>query len=391
MRGIAILGSTGSIGRQALQVISLHPDRFFVTALTAHKNAALLFEQVRAFRPRLAALTGEEAPVPPDLSFCQFLFGADALEKTARIAEGRDVLAAVVGVAGLKAVMAARQAGKRVLLANKETLVAGGEMVTAACRPDDHGPTLLPVDSEHSAIFQCLQGAGPNAYEKILLTASGGPFRTWEKSRMENATVAEALGHPTWSMGAKITVDSASMFNKALEIIEAKWLFDARPEQIQVVVHPQSIVHSAVQFRDGAVIAQMGVPDMRLPILYAMSYPERLETGAPELDLFALNRLTFERPDTEKFPAINMAYQALRAGGAACCVLNAANEEACFSFLRGEIPFGRIPQAVDAALQKHGHLPARTLDEIDRADALAREEARRALRAPDEGGGKRIG
>lgn len=378
MRGIAILGSTGSIGRQALQVISLHPDRFFVTALTAHKNAALLFEQVRAFRPRLAALTGEEAEIPADLSFCQFLFGPDALERVAREAEGQDVLAAVVGVAGLKSVMAARLSGKRVLLANKETLVSGGEMVMAKCAPDENGPTLLPVDSEHSAIFQCLQASGPNKYEKILLTASGGPFRTWTKAQMENATVQQALGHPTWSMGAKITVDSASMFNKALEIIEAKWLFSAQPEQIQVVVHPQSIVHSAVQFKDGAVIAQMGVPDMRLPILYAMSWPERLSTGAPDLDLFALGHMTFEKPDTEKFPAISMAYDALRAGGAACCVLNAANEEACFAFLRGEIPFGRIPRIVDAALQKHGHLPARSLSDIDHADELAREAARAA-------------
>jgi len=379
MRGVAVLGSTGSIGRQALQVVSLHPDRFFVTALTAHKNAALLFEQVRLFRPRMAALTEAEAPVPDDLSFCDFRFGPGALEAVARESEGEDVLAAVVGVAGLKAVMAARQAGKRVLLANKETLVAGGEMVMAACRPDENGPTLLPVDSEHSAIFQCLQAAGPNRYEKILLTASGGPFRTWDKARMQSATVEEALGHPTWSMGAKITVDSAGMFNKALEIIEAKWLFSAAPEQIQVVVHPQSIVHSAVQFRDGAVIAQLGVPDMRLPILYAMSYPDRLETGAKELDLFSVGQMTFEKPDTDKFPALSMAYQALKQGGAACCVLNAANEEACFAFLRGEIPFGRIPQIVQSALDRHGHLPALSLSDIDRADALAREDARRML------------
>ena len=377
MRGIAILGSTGSIGKQAIQVLSLHPDRFFVTALTAHKNAALLFEQVRALRPRLAALTGvdQPVPVPDDLSFCEFRFGPRALEETAREAEGQDVLAAVVGVAGLKAVLAARQAGKRVLLANKETLVAGGEMVMNACPPG----TLLPVDSEHSAIFQCLQAAGPNPYDQILLTASGGPFRTWKREDMQRATVEQALGHPTWNMGAKITIDSASMFNKALEIIEAKWLFDARPEQIQVVVHPQSIVHSAVKFRDGAVIAQLGAPDMRVPILYAMTYPERLETGARELDLFALGQLTFERPDPEKFPALRMAYEALRAGGAAACVLNAANEEACYAFLRGEIAFGVIPRVVEGALQKHGCLPARSLEDVDRADALAREEARKLL------------
>ena len=378
-RGIAILGSTGSIGKQAVEVIRLHPDRIFVTALTAHKNAALLFEQVRTLRPRLAALTGVSEPVeiPEDLGFCEFRFGPQALEETAREAEGQDVLAAVVGMVGLKSVMAARQAGKRVLLANKETLVAGGELVMNAC-PEG---MLLPVDSEHSAIFQCLRGAGPNKYEKILLTASGGPFRTWEKDRIRSATVEQALGHPTWNMGAKITIDSASMFNKALEIIEAKWLFGARPEQIQVVVHPQSIVHSAVEFKDGAVIAQMGMPDMRVPILYAMTYPERLETGAKPLDLFALGQLTFEKPDAEKFPALRMAYEALRAGGAACCVLNAANEEACWAFLRGEIPFGRIPEIVETALQKHGSLPARNLDDIDRADALARETAGKLLKA----------
>ena len=377
MRGIAILGSTGSIGRQALEVRSLHPDRFFVTALTAHKNAALLFEQVRLLRPRLAALTGCDSPVPvpEDLSFCRFLFGPKALEETAKEAEGQDVLAAVVGVAGLKAVMAARQAGKRVLLANKETLVAGGEMVMNACPPG----TLLPVDSEHSAIFQCLQGAGPNKFERILLTASGGPFRTWEKDRIRAATVEQALGHPTWNMGAKITVDSASMFNKALEIIEAKWLFGARPHEIQVVVHPQSIVHSAVEFRDGAVIAQLGAPDMTVPSLYAMSYPDRLPTGGRKLDLFSVSQLTFERPAPEKFPALRMAYEALEAGGAACCVLNAANEEACFAFLRREIPFGRIPEIVEEALQRHVHLPAGSLDLIDRADALARETARKMM------------
>ena len=376
-RGIAILGSTGSIGKQAVEVIRLHPDRIFVTALTAHKNAALLFEQVRALRPRLAALTGVSEPVeiPEDLGFCEFRFGPKALEEVAREAEGEDVLAAVVGMVGLQSVLAARQAGKRVLLANKETLVAGGEMVMNAC-PEG---TLLPVDSEHSAIFQCLQGAGPNKYVKILLTASGGPFRMWDKERVRTATVEQALGHPTWNMGAKITIDSASMFNKALEIIEAKWLFGARPEQIQVVVHPQSIVHSAVEFKDGAVIAQMGVPDMRVPILYAMTYPERLETGAKPLDLFALGQLTFERPDPEKFPALRMAYEALGAGGAACCVLNAANEEACWAFLRKEIPFGRIPEIVEAVLQKHGGLPARDLDDIGRADALAREEAGKLL------------
>lgn len=381
MRGIAILGSTGSIGRQALDVIALHPERFCVTALTAHRSASLLFDQVRAFRPTLAALTGVDAPVPVpnDLKFCRFLFGRQALEQAARESEGQDVLAAVVGVCGLKAVMAARAVGKRVLLANKETLVAGGEMVMAACPDSADGPTLLPVDSEHSAIFQCLRGAQGNPYTRILLTASGGPFRTWSAEDMANATVEQALGHPTWSMGSKITVDSASMFNKALEIIEAKWLFAADPSQIQVVVHPQSVVHSAVEFADGAVIAQLGVPDMRLPILYAMSYPKRLTTGVKPLNLFERSNLTFEAPDVEKFPSIRMAYEVLRAGGAAACVLNAANEEAAGAFLRREIAFGRIPTVVDAALQACGDLPARSLADIDRADALAREAARNEI------------
>ena len=379
MRGIAILGSTGSIGRQAIDVIQLHPDRFFVTALTAHRNAALLFEQVRALRPRLAALTGSPrpVPVPEDLGFCEFRFGPQALSQVAREAEGQDVLAAVVGMVGLKAVLAAREAGKRVLLANKETLVAGGELVMEAC-PEG---TLLPVDSEHSAIFQCLQGAGPNPYRRILLTASGGPFRTWEKERMNTATVAQALGHPTWSMGAKITVDSASMFNKALEIIEAKWLFGARPEQIQVVVHPQSIVHSAVEFSDGAILAQLGAPDMKVPILYAMSYPQRLPTGGKALDLFEAGQLTFQRPDPEKFPALRMAYEALAQGGAACCVLNAANETACYAFLDEKIPFGRIPRIVEETLNRHGSLPAGSLEDVFRADALARETAGRLVDA----------
>ena len=375
MRGIAILGSTGSIGKQAVDVVLRHPDQFYVTALTAHSNAELLFEQVRKLRPSLAALTGEKVQVPEDLSFCRFLFGREALEQVAREAEGEDVLAAVVGVAGLRAVMAARKAGKRILLANKETLVAGGEMVMKACESKDGEKVLLPVDSEHSAIFQCLEAAGPNKYESILLTASGGPFRTWEKEKMYRATVEEALGHPTWNMGAKITVDSASMFNKALEIIEAKWLFDAEPEKIRVLVHPQSIVHSAVEFKDGAVLAQLGVPDMRVPILYAMSYPQRLETGAKKLDLFRCQSLTFEQPDMEKFPAIRMAYDVLHQGGAAACVLNAANEEAVYAFLRRDILFGQIYEAVDAALQKWAHLPAGDLSDSAYADTMARQAA----------------
>ena len=279
MRSIAIFGSTGSIGTQALEEVRLHRDEFQVAALSAHRNAALLFEQVREFRPEVACLSGAELPrVPDDLSFCQF-YRAQELDQMAADCGADDALIAVVGVAGLKLTLAARSAGKRILLANKETMVTGGALVTAACPKVDGQPTLLPVDSEHSAIFQCLQAARGNRYKELILTASGGPFRTWEAARIERATREEALNHPTWKMGGKVTIDSASMFNKALEIIEAKWLFDAAPSQIRVVVHPQSIVHSMVAFSDGAVLAQLGVPDMRVPILYAMAYTRRMTSG----------------------------------------------------------------------------------------------------------------
>ena len=287
------------------------------------------------------------------------------------------MLVSVVGIAGLQSVMDALCAGRQVLLANKEALVTGGHLVMEAARRA--GKPLLPVDSEHSAIFQCLQGAGGNRPTGILLTASGGPFRTWDAARIARATRKEALHHPNWSMGAKITVDSASMFNKALEIMEARWLFDMPPEKIRVVVHPQSIVHSAVEFEDGAVIAQLGVPDMRLPIQYAMTYPERIPTGAPALDLFALGQLTFEPGDPVRFPALRLAGECLRAGGAACTVLNGANEEAVAAFLREEIPFGDITRLVEDALAQLGGLPANTLEDVFAADRAARDRVKEAL------------
>ena len=274
--------------------------------------------------------------------------------------------------------MDALGAGRQVLLANKEALVTGGHLVMDAARRA--GKPLLPVDSEHSAIFQCLQGAGGNRPRRLLLTASGGPFRTWSREEMDRATPAQALRHPNWSMGAKITVDSASMFNKALEIMEARWLFDMPAEKIQVVVHPQSILHSAVEFEDGAVIGQMGTPDMRLPILYAMSYPERLPTGGAALDLFALGTLTFEKGDPERFPALRLAGECLRAGGAACAVLNGANEAAVAAFLREEIPFGAIARLVEGALEALPGLPATTLEEIFAADQAARRAVDAQLR-----------
>lgn len=377
MQTISILGSTGSIGTQALQLVALHPDRFRVSAMTAHSNKALFFEQVRAFRPDVAGLTlpipMEE--IPEDLHFCKWVMGKEALHAAAAEVPADMVLVSVVGIAGLQSVMDALTAGRQVLLANKEALVTGGHLVMDAARRI--GKPLLPVDSEHSAIFQCLQGAAGNQPVKLLLTASGGPFRTWEKERIDRATRQEALNHPNWSMGAKITVDSASMFNKALEIIEARWLFDMPPEQIEVVVHPQSIVHSAVEFADGAVIAQLGVPDMRVPIQYAMSYPERLTTGSKPLDLFALGQLTFERGDENRFPALRIVKECLRAGGAACTILNGANEAAVAAFLAEKIPFGGITRLVETALERLGSMPANDLADIFRAD----QEARRVVAA----------
>lgn len=372
MRTLNILGSTGSIGTQALQVVALHPDRFQVRALTANRNKELLFEQVRTFRPEVAGLVTPIDPreIPDDLRFCRWVMGAEALHAAAAETPADMVLVAVVGIAGLQSVMDALAAGRQVLLANKEALVTGGHLVMDAARAA--GKPLLPVDSEHSAIFQCLQGAGPNRPRRLLLTASGGPFRTWTREAMANAGPAQALKHPNWSMGAKITIDSASMFNKALEIMEARWLFDMPAEKIQVVVHPQSIVHSAVEFDDGGVVAQLGTPDMRLPILYAMSYPERLPTGGEPLDLFALGALTFEPGDPERFPALRLAVECLNQGGAACTVLNGANEAAVAAFLREEIPFGAISTLVEETLNRLPGMPAGTLEEIFAADAAAR-------------------
>ena len=375
MQTLSILGSTGSIGTQALQLVALHPERIRVVAMTGHRNRELFFQQVRQFRPEMAGLT-EPIPmeeIPADLHFCRWVMGKEALHVAAAEIPADMVLVSVVGIAGLQSVMDALHAGRQVLLANKEALVTGGHLVMDAARAI--GKPLLPVDSEHRAIFQCLQGAAGNVPVKLLLTASGGPFRTWDKDRIYHATRAEALNHPNWAMGAKITIDSASMFNKALEIIEARWLFDMAPEKIEVVVHPQSIIHSAVEFQDGAVIAQLGVPDMRVPIQYAMSYPERLPTGSKPLDLFALGQMTFERGDEDRFPALRIVKECLNAGGAACTILNGANEAAVAAFLKDEIPFGGIARLVEGALEKLGPMPASNLDDIFNAD----QEARRVV------------
>ena len=375
IKKIAVLGSTGSIGTQTLDLCARHPEKYRVTALTARSSREKLFEQVRRFRPETAGLTEGITPeeIPEDLRFCRWVSGKEALRAAAVETEADQVLVAIVGIAGLQSVMDALEAGRQVLLANKEALVTGGHLVMELARRK--GKPILPVDSEHSAIFQCLQAAGPNRPERILLTASGGPFRTWDAAAIRTATREQALKHPNWSMGATITVDSAAMFNKGLEIMEARWLFDLPEDRITVVVHPESIVHSAIVFCDGAVLAQLGVPDMRVPIGYAMAYPERMTTGVPAPDLFDLGSLTFEKPDEDKFPALRLAREALRAGGAACTVLNGANEEAVSLFLRGEIPFGGITERVEKALDRLAGLTANSLEEIFEADRLARIEA----------------
>ena len=378
MRKLAILGSTGSIGTQALDVAARHIDRFTVTALVAHSSCEKLFEQVRAFRPQIAALTVEPKEIPADIKdSCQWMFGEDVLTRVVRACDAEDVLVSVVGVVGLCAVMEALACGKRVLLANKEPLVAGGELVTEAAKKAGH--PLLPVDSEHSAIFQCLQGAQGNTPERLILTASGGPFRTWEKKDIYMATKEQALKHPNWVMGRKITIDSASMMNKALEVIEARWLFDMPAEKIDVLIHPQSVIHSMVEYSDGAVIAQLGTPDMRLPILYAMSWPERLPTGGDRLDFAKMQSLTFEKPDLEKFPGLGLAYEALRVGGTMGAILNGANEVAVDAFLHDRIRFGQIAQLVEETMQAVPVTQHPTLEQVLESDLAAREKAQALL------------
>ncbi|MBQ8098118.1 MAG: 1-deoxy-D-xylulose-5-phosphate reductoisomerase [Bacteroidaceae bacterium] len=341
---IAILGSTGSIGMQALDVIAEHPDLYRVEVLTAGRQVEKLIEQARRFFPDAVVIADESRYEDlrtaledlPIKTYC----GADAL---CQVVEGENVdvvLTALVGFAGMLPTIHAIRARKMIALANKETLVAGGDLITRLAA--EYGAPILPVDSEHSAIFQSLVGEDHNEIDKILLTASGGPFRTLPKEALHKATAAEALKHPNWAMGAKITIDSATMMNKGLEVIEARWLFGVRPDQIQVVVHPQSVIHSAVQFADGAVKAQLGVPDMRLPIQYALSFPDRLPLSGPRLDLFALGQLTFEEPDMDKFPCLQLAYEALERGGNVACVMNTANEVMNQAFRDGKISFDAI-------------------------------------------------
>ncbi|MBR3502757.1 MAG: 1-deoxy-D-xylulose-5-phosphate reductoisomerase [Clostridia bacterium] len=373
MRTLALLGATGSIGRQTLDVVRSAPDKFTVAALTARSNADALFDLIREFRPSVAALVEEPAEIPADVRFCEWFFGEDAAVQAVRAAKADDVLSAVVGIAGLPAALAALESSGRLLLANKESLVTGGELVTA--RAAALNKPVLPVDSEHSAIFQCLQARLGNRVSRLILTASGGPFRRWAKEDIDRATPAQALGHPTWKMGPKITVDCATMMNKGLEVIEAHHLFGMPLERIDVVVHPQSVIHSMVEFGDGAVLAQLGLPDMRVPIAYAMGYPERIPFGGERLDLVKLGQMTFEAPDMARFPCLKMAIEAQKAGGVMPVALNGANETAVAAFLRGVIPFGGIARAVAAVLDGTENNAVTCVGDVYEADRAARRAA----------------
>ena len=379
MKKITILGSTGSIGTQTLEVITANPDRFCVTALTCGRNTALLAKQIAVFRPRLAVTERREDALALAAQFPQvtFLHGREGLIEAAT-ADCDMVVNALMGMRGLEPTYHAILAGRDIALANKETLVAGGWLVMETV--SEKGVRLLPVDSEHSAIFQCLEGNRHRPVKKILLTASGGPFRGFSREELEHVTPAQALKHPNWSMGAKITIDSATMMNKGLEVIEAKWLFDVPAARIQVLVHPQSILHSAVEFADNSVIGQMGVPDMRIPISLALGYPERLENPDAPLDFFGAGScLTFEKPDLETFTCLGLAYAALQTGGSCPLVLNAANEVLVDAFLQEKIGFLDIPRKLSLILSRHSAAERLDLEGILEIDRQTRAKTRELL------------
>jgi 1-deoxy-D-xylulose-5-phosphate reductoisomerase len=389
-RNLAILGATGSIGSSTLDVVARHPRRFRVVALSAHSQVERMEVLCAQLAPRYAAMVEEASAEELGRRLraagvtTEVLGGDAALQKVATLPEVDTVMAAIVGAAGLESALAAARAGKRVLIANKEALVMAGPLFLAAVR--DCGAVLLPIDSEHNAVLQSLPasfaGDLPAAgVRRILLTASGGPFRTTPPSELATVTAEQACAHPNWVMGRKISVDSATMMNKGLEVIEAHWLFNAPPERIEVVIHPQSVVHSMVEYVDGSVIAQLGNPDMRTPIAHALGYPERIESGAARLDFFRLGTLAFEQPDLMRFPCLGLAYQALHAGGSAPVVLNAANEVAVEQFLAGTLSFDRIAQLIEQVLERVPSRPVGTVDEILRVDQLARDAARALLTA----------
>lgn len=373
-KGIAILGSTGSIGTQALDVIEAYPDYFDLQVLTAGKNADLLIEQAKKFQPNSVVITDEtqyqkvkEALWSEDI---HVYAGQAALCQVVESKEVHTVLTALVGYAGLKPTIHAIEAGKTIALANKETLVVAGELITKLAQ--EKGVNIYPVDSEHSAIFQCLVGEFHNPIEKIYLTASGGPFRGFTLEQLQQVSLEQALKHPNWSMGAKITIDSASLMNKGLEVIEAKWLFGLQPEQIDVIVHPQSIVHSLVQFEDGSMKAQMGLPDMKLPIQFALTYPARFKTDFPRFNFMDYPQLTFEQPDRKVFKNLDLAYQAMNELGTAACVLNAANEEAVAAFLERKIAFLEIGQLNEQTMRNISNVLNPRYEDFVAADAQAR-------------------
>jgi len=378
-RRIVVLGSTGSIGTNCLDVVDHLSDRLEVQGLSAHSSSEALLRQAQRYRPRWVALTDAEAAqqfkasqLPPD---CRLLHGPDAVAEMVQHTDVDIVVTAIVGAAGLLGTWAALEAGKTVAVANKETLVLAGALVTdlAARR----GGRLLPVDSEHSAIFQAMQGNPPSAVERIVLTGSGGPFRGRTREELAEVTVEEALNHPTWRMGPKITIDSATLMNKALEVIEARWLFGLPPERIEVIIHPESVIHSFVEFKDGSVLAQLSPPDMRLPIQYALTYPERVAGPARRLNWRELSAWHFEQPDHETFPALQLGYEVARRGGTCGAVLNAANEAAVERFLRGDLGFLDITRACRAALDHHHYSPTPSLDELSACDRWARQEVAR--------------
>ncbi len=381
---ICILGSTGSIGRQALDVISQHPDLYEAYCLTANSSVDLLAEQARQFRPACVVIANEQYyhDLKDKLSDCpeiKVYAGKEALCQVVESDPINVVLASMVGFAGLVPTIHAIKAGKKIALANKETLVVAGELMLRLVQ--QYHVDLLPVDSEHSAIFQSLVGEDMNEVDKILLTCSGGPFRLFDRDRLATVTAADALKHPTWDMGAKITIDSASLMNKGFEVMEARWLFGVPADHIQVLIHPQSIVHSGVQFKDGAVKAQLGVPDMRLPIQYAFSYPRRLTLQGDRLDLFKAQRLEFFEPDVEKFPCLRLAYEAIAKGGNMPCILNAANEVANAAFRRGECSFLGMADIIEKTMQQVAFDSKVDLDLYLDTDREAREVATRVLRA----------
>jgi 1-deoxy-D-xylulose-5-phosphate reductoisomerase len=373
-RNIAILGSTGSIGTQTLDVVKEHSDKFEVELLTANNNSALLIEQAIAFKPNTVVIANEskydEVFNALDSLDIKVYAGHEAIADVVQMESIDIVLTAMVGYAGLRSTIKAIEAGKHIALANKETLVVAGEIITALA--EKHKVGIIPVDSEHSAIFQCLVGEFHNKLEKIILTASGGPFRAKSIDYLKNVTKEQALKHPNWDMGAKITIDSSTMMNKGLEVIEAKWLFELTPDKIEVVIHPQSIIHSMVQFEDGSIKAQMGLPDMKLPIQYALAYPQRLKSSFPRFSFMDYPSLDFEAPDLEKFRNLDLAYQALNKGGNQACVLNAANEIAVDAFLKDKIEYLKIPDLIEGCMQKVAFLEKPSYDDYVQTDQETR-------------------